>query len=120
VLIVQLFKFNRSSRLDSGWRVQILVSVMKFVAIAAMLIAIVTCIVKETRPDLVVLNKTAVIMGICWNGAGLALLMMLYTRWTWRVCYSVWTKRVWSERRWKGIQVRAVHLLVRMLLEFNQ
>lgn len=78
---------------------------MKCLVVVAVLMAIVTCILKITRPDSVVLNRRTTILSVCWHGGGLAVLMVLYLRWAWRVVYSLYTKKHWSARRWKAIQV---------------
>lgn len=87
-------------------QMQRMIGSMKLTAAIAIILAIATCVVKETRPDLVVLNRTATIMNTCWNGAGLAILMLIYVRWGWRVVASRWANMYWSDRRWKAVVVR--------------
>ena len=94
-----------SSSSHPPYCVQWMIGCMKGTAIIAMALGIVVFAVKQTRPDLVVLNRTQTIMNICWNAAGIAGLVFLYVRSVWRVVASRLAKKYWSDRRWKAVVV---------------
>ena len=83
-----------------------MVGLMKATAIISVPVAMVVFIIKQSRPDLVVLNRTATIMNTCWNAAALTALLFMYVRWSWRVIASRLAKKHWSERRRKAVLVR--------------
>ena len=85
---------------------QRMIGTMKVTAIIAVSLAVAMAAIKQTRADLVVLNRTSTIMNTCWNAAGLSALLILYVRWAWRVIASRLAKKYWSDRRWKAVLVR--------------
>lgn len=79
---------------------------IKMVTISALLTAVAVLIIKEARPDLVVLNRGWVIFQLSWTGTLLATLVGIFIPWLCRVISSKWAGMYWSARRNTAVWVR--------------